>query len=87
MVYTRKWWWLGALALVAAGINYSLSVEGRVDKQSTRQTARVDFSSLSETVIATGVGQFGQGTNQAINVNWRQTRRICHHLSIGAVNL
>lgn len=55
MVYTRKWWWLGALALVAAGINYSLSVEGRVDKQSTRQTARVDFSSLSETVIATGV--------------------------------
>ena len=55
MAHTRKWWWLGAIALAAAGINYSLSVEGRVDKQPTRQTGRVDFSALTETVIATGV--------------------------------
>jgi len=52
---TRKWWWLGAIALAAAGINYSLSVEGRVDQQQARQTGRVDFSTLTETVIATGV--------------------------------
>jgi len=55
MVHTRKWWSLVAIALVATGINYSWSVEGRVDKQQTRQTGRVDFSKLTETVIATGV--------------------------------
>ena len=55
MAHTRKWWWLGVIALAVAGINYSLSVEGRVDKQQARQTGRVDFSNLTETVIATGV--------------------------------
>ncbi len=55
MAHTRKWWSLVAIALVATGINYSWSVEGRVDKQQTRQTSRVDFSKLTETVIATGV--------------------------------
>ena len=55
MAHTRKWWWLGVIALAVAGINYSLSVEGRVDKQQARQTGRVDFSKLTETVIATGV--------------------------------
>jgi len=55
MTHARKWWWLGAIALAAAGINYSLSVEGRVDKQPTRQSTRVDFSTLTEIVIATGV--------------------------------
>ncbi len=55
MTHTRKWWWLGAIALAAAAINYSLTVEGRVDEQQARQTGRVDFSSLTETVIATGV--------------------------------
>jgi RND family efflux transporter MFP subunit len=55
MAHKRKWWSLVALALVATGINYSWSVEGRVDKQQTRQTGRVDFSNLTETVIATGV--------------------------------
>ena len=55
MAHKRKWWSLVAIALVAAGINYSWSVEGRVDRQQLRQTGRVDFSKLTETVIATGV--------------------------------
>jgi RND family efflux transporter MFP subunit len=55
MAHTRKWWSPVAIALVATGINYAWSVEGRVDKQQARQTTRVDFSKLTETVIATGV--------------------------------
>ena len=55
MTHTRKWWWLVAIALVTAGLNYSWSVEGRVDQQQIRQTSRVDFSKLTETVVATGV--------------------------------
>jgi RND family efflux transporter MFP subunit len=55
MTHKRKLWSLVAVALLATGINYSWSVEGRVDKQPTRQTGRVDLTDLSETVIATGV--------------------------------
>jgi RND family efflux transporter MFP subunit len=55
MTHTRKWWWLVAIVLVTAGLNYSWSVEGRVDQQQIRQTSRVDFSKLTETVVSTGV--------------------------------
>ncbi len=55
MANKRIWWALAAIALVAAGLNYPWSVEGRVDQQQLRQTGRVDFSQLTETVISTGV--------------------------------
>ena len=55
MTHKHKWWWLVAIALVTAGVNYSWSVEGRVDQQQVRQSARVDFSKLTETVVSTGV--------------------------------
>ena len=55
MTHTRKWWWLVAIVLVTVGLNYSWSVEGRVDQQQVRQTGRVGFSALTETVVSTGV--------------------------------
>lgn len=55
MTHTRKWWWLVAATLVTAGLIYSWSVESRVDQQQIRQTGRVGFSKLTETVVSTGV--------------------------------
>jgi signal transduction histidine kinase len=53
--HKRKWWSLVVIALLATGLNYSWSLDGRADGQLTRQTVRVGLGTLTETVIATGV--------------------------------
>lgn len=51
----RKWWYLAAILMLAAVVNYSRSLEGRVIDQEPRQSGRVDLGRVTETVIATGV--------------------------------
>jgi RND family efflux transporter MFP subunit len=55
MTHTGKWWWLVAITMLTAGLIYSWSAESRVDHQQIRQTSRVDFSKITETVVSTGV--------------------------------
>jgi len=55
MKINRKWWVLLVIVLVATAANYSWSLEDKIADEQQRQTIRVGFSSLTETVIATGV--------------------------------
>ena len=78
MTHTRKWWWLVAIVLVTAGLNYSWSVEGRVDQQQIRQTSRVDFSKLTETVVSTGVIRPMVGAEVFMPTNLRKSSQHCN---------
>ncbi len=55
MKNNRKWWLLLAIVLIATATSYSWSLgDAKIDDQ-PRQTTRLGLSSLTETVIATGV--------------------------------
>ena len=55
MKHKTKWWSLVAIALIATALNYSWSLASQETDREVRQTTRIGLSSLTETVIATGV--------------------------------
>jgi RND family efflux transporter MFP subunit len=55
MKHKTKWWSLAAIALIAGVANYTWTLAGQDTDGEIRQTTRVGLSSLTETVIATGV--------------------------------
>jgi RND family efflux transporter MFP subunit len=55
MKHKTKWWSLVAIALIATTLNYTWSLASQETDREVRQTTRIGLSSLTETVIATGV--------------------------------
>jgi len=55
MKHKTKLWLLAAIALAATALNYTWSLASQEPEGKMRQTTRIGFSSITETVIATGV--------------------------------
>ena len=55
MKHKTKWWSLVAIVLIATTLNYTWSLASQETDREVRQTTRIGLSSLTETVIATGV--------------------------------